>query len=830
MRALQKSADTTSLDQLRKEETCMSSQIPELTFITPSKPISLPVITKRFSLKGPLSSAVLTVTGLGVYRVYINGKRAGKEYLTPGFNDYDAYVRCQTLDVKNLLEEDNLMEIYLGDGWYRGRIGFTQNNRARWGTILMAAARLDAVLLSGEKQTVSTDETWEAFQSPVVFTDIYDGEERNDTLERGNPVPCKVAEQHWNLIPWFSPPVRVRAELKPVLIHTPAGETVLDFGQNMAGIVRFVCREKRGTRIHLQFGEVLQKGCFYRDNLRSAKAEYFYTSDGTVREIEPFFTFFGFRYVKVEGMEKVNPEDFTALALSSDLPMTLEVETGHKGINQLMHNALWGQMSNFVDVPTDCPQRDERLGWTADTQVFVNTACYQMDCKAFYRKFMRDMREDQIRYCGGDIPPYAPCLKSEQMHGGAVWADAGTIVPWNVYMFYGDKELLKENWPMMRDYVEYLISLDQKEGGTHTVFTTFTFGDWVAQDGMTDQSTFGGTESNFIQGCYYYYSLNLTAKAAGVLGLKEEEEKYASLAREVHDALMDEYVTKNGRLAVDTQTAYVLALTFGLYSDEKKLLQGFRRRFMRDFYAIKSGFTGTPLMLPALFDHGMGEQAYRMLLRTSFPGWLYCVNLGATTIWERWNSLNPDGSISGTGMNSLNHYAYGSVCEAIYSRIMGLRNAAPGWKKAILAPHPDGRLHYARIRYASAAGTWYLSWEIKDDGMIRIRAEVPEGCEADVVLPDKAEDSSFHVTTGIYDWSYMPLRDYLHPYSIQSPVLDLLENEDTRAILKEELPGWFEEVSGKVHEDQVKPVRDCFYNKTKEDMERTDRKLRAVRV
>ena len=800
----------------------------ELKFITPCREIRLPVLTKRFAYEGEAAKACLRVTGLGVYRAYLNGTRVGEDYLTPGYNDYDAYVRYQTYDVTKLIKAENLIEIYLGDGWYSGRIGLGPNSMKKWGSELMAAVKLTIEDAQGALREIETDESWQAEQSPVTFTDIYDGESRDDTLPRGEKIPCRAADAKWNLTEQFSPPVRVRARFNPELIVSPKNERILDFKQNMAGIVRFVNRAPRGAKVRLLFGEVLQNDCFYRDNLRSAKAEYNYVSDGEVREIEPFFTFYGFRYVKVEGLEKVDPKDFTALALSSDLKVTIEAETGHAGINQLLHNAFWGQQSNFVDVPTDCPQRDERLGWTADTQVFVNTACYNMDCKDFYRKFMKDMRYDQVTYCGGDIPPYSPSLKGAGVHGGAVWADAGTIVPWNVYTFYGDSELLRENWPMIRDYVEYLIALDEKEGFTHTKYTTFTFGDWVAQDGLTSQSVFGGTESAFIQGVYYMNSLSIASKAAKILGFGAEAEKYASLAKEVKQALLDEYVTPAGRLAVDTQTAYVLALNFGLSRNDEKLLEGLKRRFRRDFYAIKSGFTGTPLMLPVLFDRGMEEQAYRMLLRKTFPGWLYCISLGATTIWERWNSLNPDGSISGTGMNSLNHYAYGSVCEAIYSRIIGLRNAAPGWKKAVLAPHPDGRLKHARIRYASASGDWALSWQIEQDGSLTVRALVPEGCTADVELPSKAENAIFTVGAGEYTWQYMPERDYLHPYSVSSLVCDLLADENAAKLIENEFPALYQHITEPESEAPVYPLADSLHGVNEKDRQTVDQKLRAI--
>ena len=729
-----------------------------LRMITPAQPIPCPRLWKDFALQGA-RKAELTITGLGLYRAFLNGKRIGEDYLTPGFNDYDAYLRYQTYDVTDLLAEQNRLEVWLGNGWYRGRLGFDGGKADRWGDRYLLAARLKVTLQSGETVTVETDESWLAAASPIVDGGIYDGEVRDDTREVGDPVPCAAAENSYRFEPQDSPCIRVKAERKGTLIRTPAGEQVIDFGQNMAGTIRFVNRLPRGARLRIQTGEVLQNGNFYRDNLRTAKSEFVYISDGVEKEVEPLFTFFGFRYAKIEGLEQVNPEDFTALCLSSDLRETLRVETGHAKLNRLMENSLWGQRSNFLDVPTDCPQRDERLGWTADTQVFVNTACYQMDCKAFYRKFMRDMRADQQLYYGGDIPAFSPSLRGEAIHGGAVWADAGTIIPWNVYMNYGDLKLLRENYPMMRDYAEYLIAADEAAGGTHLVFPSFTFGDWLAQDGLDAQSLKGGTDDAYIQGVYYFNSVTLTAKAARELGEEADERRYRAQAEAIRAALLDEYVSPNGNLTVDTQTGYVLALYYGICRDRAKLLRGFRRRIERDHGRITCGFTGAPLMLPVLLDNGMTDIAYRMLLTEEFPGWLYAVNLGATTIWERWNSLEADGTISGTGMNSLNHYAYGSVCEAIYSRIIGLRNAAPGWKKALIAPKPDARLGHASIAYDSPAGLWAVAWRIGGAGEIHLEVTVPEGASAHVVLPDHPEGREEDVTAGSYAWTWTPVRE-----------------------------------------------------------------------
>ena len=803
----------------------------QLSFITPAKAIACPRIWRVFSC-GCVRRAELTITGLGLYRAFLNGKRIGQDYLTPGFNDYDAYLRYQTYDVTDLIRGENRLEVWLGNGWYKGRLGFDGGKCDRWGSRYLLGARLEWTDAGGAAHVLETDETWMADQSPVSDGGIYDGEIRDDTRPAGEPVPCVRAENAYRTEPQFSPCIRSREERKGSLILTPAGEQVIDFGQNMAGIIRFVNRLPRGKQMRIQTGEVLQNGNFYRDNLRTAKSEFIYTSDGAVKEVEPMFTFFGFRYAKIEGIERADPEDFTAVCLSSDLKETLQAETSHAKLNRLMQNSLWGQRSNFLDVPTDCPQRDERLGWTADTQVFVNTACYQMDCRDFYRKYMRDLRADQQMYYNGDIPSYSPSLKGEAIHGGAVWADAGVIIPWNVYMNYGDKGLLRENYPMMRDYAEYLAAADERSGGSHIVFDSFTFGDWLAQAGMGPQSLKGGTDDAFIQGIYYLNSIELTAKAAREIGEKADEEKYTALAEEIRLALLNEYVSPGGNLTVDTQTGYVLALLHGICRDKEKMLRGFRRRIERDFYRITCGFTGAPLMLPVLLDNGMADIAYRMLLTEEFPGWLYAVNLGATTVWERWNSLEADGTISGTGMNSLNHYAYGSVCEAVYSRIMGLQNAAPGWKKALIAPKIDGRLKYASISFDSPAGAWKVAWRISGDGSVTLETAVPHGASAHVVLPDHPDGRTEDVAGGAYRWSWQPAKDYLHPFSIDSRMMDLLDNPDAAAVIREHVPALFYACQGRDNELRVMPPMQVanVMPLDRKAIRETDRLLRQVTI
>ena len=750
-----------------------------------------------------VAGAVLEITGLGLYRAEINGRRVGDDFLTPGFNDYDAYLRYQTYDVTALLQPESRIEVTLGKGWCMSRLGPNSGDPYHWGRRWLLAARLTLTHADGSTEILETDESWQAVRSSITMSELYDGEHRDDTLLPGKPVPCLRVRTDYQLEAPLSPPIRAVAELQPTLLHTPRGERVLDFGQNFAGIIRFVNRLPRGNTILLQTGEVLQEGCFYRDNLNTARSEYRYTSDGVLKTVEPLFCFYGFRYAKVTCEGEIDPADFTGVALSSDLRPTLECETDDPRLNRLTENARWSQRSNFLDVPTDCPQRDERLGWMGDAQVFAATACYHADCKAFYRKFIRDMRAEQVRYYAGDLPMYVPSLKGEAGPGGAVWADAAVIIPWQVYMAYGDRALLREAYPLMRDYTETLIRADERLGGSHIRFDAFTFGDWLAQDGITPNSVFGGTEHAYIQGVCYLQSVELTGKAAEALAEKADAARYAALAEAIRRALVDEYVTPGGRLALDTQTGYVLSLRHGVYREREKVIAGFRDRLRRDGFAIRCGFTGAPLMLSALLDAGMTDEAYRILFSEDFPGWLYEVKMGATTIWERWNSLNPDGTVTDTGMNSFNHYAYGAVCEAIYSRIMGLQVMAPGWRRARIAPQIRGYLRRSRIRYASACGVYEAAWEVCSDGRVTLEARVPEGAEAEIVLPDHPQGLRQTVGGGVYRFSYQPTRDYLHPFDGHALLLDLLRCPAAARLLREQAPALWEKVS-----DPASDVRD----------------------
>ena len=470
-----------------------------------------------------------------------------------------------------------------------------------------------------------------------------------------------------------------------------------------------------------------------------------------------------------------------------------------------MQNAFWGQRGNFLDVPTDCPQRDERLGWTADTQVFVNTACYNMDSYIFYKKFLKDIRGDQTMYYGGDIPAFSPSLKKQSIYGGAVWADAATIIPWNLYLNYGDKNLLKYFYPMMKDYVKTLINKDIHQGNHNLILEGFTHGDWLALDGENENSSLGGTDTGFIISVYYYHSVELVTLASNELGYKHNYYKYNRLKKKIYKAIINKYFDNDGKLKLNTQTSYVLCLQYNIYKNKEIIIEDFKERIKSDLYHIKTGFTGTPLILLTLFDNDMDDIAYRILYNEDYPGWLYSINLGATTIWERWNSLLENGVISDVSMNSFNHYAYGSVCEAIYSRIAGLKSISPGWRKVRIEPHLNYRMKKIEFSYESIMGKYEINWKWNNN-IFDMNITIPYGTEAEVILPN---GNKYNLTEGKYHFiSEVDKKIYI-PFSINTPIIDIIKNNEGSKIIKEFLPNIYEEANKKnnqIIKDSIKIV------------------------
>ncbi|MDF2802304.1 MAG: alfa-L-rhamnosidase RamA, partial [Anaerocolumna sp.] len=532
--------------------------------------------------------------------------------------------------------------------------------------------------------------------------------------------------------------------INPVkVIHTPKGETVLDMGQNMVGWLSFTCNAPKDTVIHLQYGEELQEGCFYRENLRTAKAEFTYISDGTLRKVEPHFTFYGFRYVKIEGIiGDINLADFMGNVVYSDLEQIGTIETSNSMVNRLFQNALWGQKGNFLDVPTDCPQRDERMGWTGDAQMFSGTACFNMDCDAFFHKYLYDLAREQKEF-GGIVPHTVPSFGMSEKDtnnflsgGSSAWSEAATVIPWNLYLHYGDKSILERQLDSMKSYVDYI---RRQDDGGRLWNTGFHFGDWLALDGESEFNPFGGTPNDLIATAYYAYSAQLVAKAAKVLNREDIYLEYQTLSDEVKEAFCEEFISPRGRLIADTQTSYILALFMDLVPEKyrNRILEGLVKNLEDNKGYLKTGFVGTPYFCRVLSENGYNELAYKLLLNEEFPSWLYEVKLGATTIWERWNSLLPDGKFGELGMNSLNHYTYGSIVEWMYRNMCGINPVedAPGFRKIRLTPQPSKLLKHAKASVNTVAGLYESGWRYIEEG-ICYNFNIPFNSQAELILTE----------------------------------------------------------------------------------------------
>ena len=699
--------------------------------------------------EAPVRARVYAV-GLGVYELRINGEKAGDEVLAPFYNDYNLWLQYQAYDVTDMLHAgENQLEGWLGNGWYKGRFGFVDKLDKLYGDQMKLLLEMRIDMPDGTQIVIGTDESWRSRLSPVLESSIYDGEVLDARLsQRTWTGGVQLAEvPAAPLAERLSPPLRVIERVQPKqLLHTPADEWVIDFGQLMTGWVEFDCRLPEGAKVVLHHGELLQNDCFYRDNLRTAQQLFTYISDGQPAHVRPHFTFYGFRFVKVEGVENIDLCDFTGCVIHSDLAFTGCVETSNEKVNQLFHNALWGQRGNFLDVPTDCPQRDERMGWTGDAEVFAPTASFNMYTPAFYDKFLHDMRLEQ-RQLDGSVPHVVPDILGQidritgqnigSSHGSCAWADAATMIPWTLYQFYGDKAMLARQYENMKLWTNYIRKQDeQKCGGRRLWLCGFHFADWLALDNPVPGECLGGTDSYYVASAYYYFSAMTTAKAAKALGYEADYAEYHQLAEEIRAAFREEFFTATGRIAEPTQTGMLLALSLDLVPEQHRarICKDLRAKIAAKNDHLDTGFVGTYHLCPTLTRNGMADVAYTLLLNEDFPSWLYEVNMGATTIWERWNSVLPNGLVSDTGMNSMNHYAYGAIAEWMYRYMCGLNpvEEQPGFKRVRIQPYTDARFEYARAQYDSAAGLYECGWK-REDGAVIYDITVPFDCEAEFI-------------------------------------------------------------------------------------------------
>lgn len=745
-----------------------------------TRPQPARLLRREFDVRAPVQQARLYITSLGVYEAQLNGTVIGDHVMDPGWTSYRHRLRYQTFDVTNLLHQGrNALGAMLGDGWFRGRLGFGGGRRNLYGDRLALLAQLEITYADGTIDRIITDESWKAVAGPILSSDIYDGETYDARLERPGWSNADYQDKDWiaaRPIEWdlatleapLGPPVRRIESIAPVSISTsPSGRTLFDFGQNLVGRLRLTVRGSAGQTITLRHAEVLENGELCTRPLRSAQATDRYTLRGEgVETWEPRFTFHGFRYAEIENWQgELGADDIRAIVCHSDLERTGWFECSDPLVNRLHENIVWSMRGNFLDVPTDCPQRDERLGWTGDIQVFAPAASFLYDTCGFLTSWLRDLSAEQNE-AGGIVPVVIPNTIDRPPFLAAAWGDAAAIVPWVLYWRFGDPGVLTAQFESMRAWVDQLSDF---AGETRLWDKGFQFGDWLDPAAPPDRPGQARTDPSLVATAYFARSAELVGQAAGVLGLADQESRYLTLAREIRAAFAREYVTPAGRLLSDAQTAYALAIEFGLLSDPAQRQHAAERLealVRANGYRIGTGFVGTPLICDALCNTGNFDAAYRLLLERQCPSWLYPVTMGATTVWERWDSLLPDGSVNPGEMTSFNHYALGAVADWLHRVVGGLATAEPGYRRIAIAPRPGGGMSYASARHLTPYGIAECAWTLRD-GTIEVKAVVPPNTTARVSLPGTGQEP-IEVGSGVHQWSYS-YRDPDEPFAVPPP-------------------------------------------------------------
>jgi len=716
-----------------------------------------PVFTRKFNVTKEITRGRLYITALGVYDVEINETRVSDEYFSPGWTSYKKRLQYQTYDITKLIKNTNELSVTIANGWYKGNLAF-QGHCNIYGDRAALLMEIHMDYSDGATEVICSDGDFICSTGPVRYSELYHGEtqDRNISLEESHQaVPYDYPVDQ--IISQTGNPVRIIERLEAVsVIETPAGEKVIDFGQNLTGFVEFDCELPKGAEVLVRHAEVLDKdGNFYTTNLRAAKNEDRYICSGRHETLKPRFTFHGFRYASIEGFDNLDRNCFRACVLHTDMTPTGHFECSDDLLNQLQHNIRWGQKGNFLDVPTDCPQRDERLGWTGDAQVFCGTAAFNFDIALFFRKWLADLAADQGR--NGSVPNVVPDVltKQEGLPGNsAAWGDASVIVPWEMYLRYGDAKFLEDQYESMQSWVEYI---SREAGNTYLWTTGRHFGDWLALDmeqyytyrKFSTNSATGATDMDYIASAFFAHSTELLYKTAEVLDYKNDAAKYKKLHERIVEAFQNEYITANGRLVSETQTGLLLALRFNLIETKyrQKAVDMLIRNLKRHNNQMVTGFVGASLLCPVLTENGCHDMAGKLLLQKEYPSWLYPVTKGATTIWERWNGIKPDGSFEDPAMNSFNHYAYGAIGDWIYKYILGITAIEPGYSEIGIAPIPIEGIDHAKGHYDSIHGRISVDWQILE-GRFLMDVEIPANCKSRIVLPGNSREVS--VGSGAY--------------------------------------------------------------------------------
>ena len=710
---------------------------------------------KAFTSEKKIKSATAFVAAHGMYEAFLNGKKIGDACLTPGWTSYNKRLQYQVYDVSGLLVKGtNAVGVNIGSGWYRTPLAWN-NNKNIYGKKLALLFQLELTYTDGSAETISSDGSWKTSDAgPVRQAEIYNGETIDARLDQTGWNNTGFDDRGWEavvpedlpkdkLIATRNEPVRKHEIFHPVRqFKTPKGEWVIDFGQNLVGWAQFKIKGNAGDELIVDHAEVLDKqGNFYTDNLRAAKARNIYILNGKGEEFfEPYFTFQGFRYIRISGSAgEIKPEDISAVTLYSDMRPTGKFECSNPMLNQLQHNIQWGQKGNFLDVPTDCPQRDERLGWTGDAQAFSRTASYNMDVHNFFSKWLLDLAADQNH--DGRVPFVIPNVLDSMAGGSAGWSDASTIIPWNMWLAYGDIKILEDQYASMKSWVQFM----ESHSKDYLWNTGFHFGDWLFYRPDDDNDGRAAvTDKYLIAQCFFAHSTQLLLNAAKVLHKSEDITRYTEWLSQIKKAFVREYMTSSGRLVSSTQTAYVLALQFDMLPEELRSQAASRlARNVEDYdNHLTTGFLGTPYLCHVLSRFGYDTVAYKLLLQETYPSWLYPVKMGATTIWERWDGQKPDSSFQTPGMNSFNHYAYGAIGDWMYRDIAGLDtdNDSVAYKKIRIRPHPGGHLSYAYADLQTVYGMVRSHWKI-DGGKFMLDVEIPVNTTASISIPTRNKET-----------------------------------------------------------------------------------------
>ncbi|MCQ6270669.1 glycoside hydrolase family 78 protein [Pseudarthrobacter sp. R1] len=740
--------------------------------ITPAEDFDgAPLLRKEFQLAeghGAVAKATLRATAFGVYEALINGVPVGEDVLSPGWSSYEWRLRYRSYDVTHLVQPSSVIGVSLGNGWYRGRLAWHGMSNL-YGDQLGFFGQLDIEFEDGHVQVIGSDSSWQSGPSPTIANDLYDGQ----TIDARRHQPGWT-EPDFDGVGWtgvrelkfdagrlaepVGPPVVRAGVVKPVKVFTsPSGKTLVDFGQNLVGWLRFTVQGEAGAVITLRHAEVLEDGELGVRPLRSAKATDTFILSGAEDFFEPTKTFHGFRYAEVSGWPGTFTEDsLEAVVVHSELERTGTFECSSELVNQLHRNVVWGLRGNFLDLPTDCPQRDERLGWTGDIAVFAPTAAFLYDVKGFLQDWLLDLAAEQ-KAADGLVPITVPdalkyCPQPAEFpspESSALWSEASVWVPWALWEAYGDDTVLRNQYESMTSHTRRVEGLLSPTGLWDQ---GFQFGDWLDPDADPDKPWDAKADTGVVATTCMFRTASITAEAARLLGHLEDAEYFEQLAARVQASFLEHYVGADGTIRSDCTTVYALAIAFGILPSTEHIdFAGERLAELvrKNNYRVSTGFAGTPFITGALTDTGHSQEAYRLLLEEGCPSWLYPVTMGATTVWERWDSMLPDGTINPGEMTSFNHYALGAVADWLHRSVGGVSPAAPGYSKVRIAPVPGEGIDWAKTSLKTPHGTVRVEWKL-DDGALHLEATVPQGVEADVVLPGGERRS---VSGGTYQFT-----------------------------------------------------------------------------